>query len=76
MSEPTSTLDRIISDAIEKAKSDAIYAVFGAAQNDTVVAGMIRDAVIAHLRTPEGHAKIVALADKALAGLTARKGGY
>ena len=76
MAEPTSTLDRIISDAIEKAKTDAIYAVFGAAHSDTVVAGMIREAVVAHLRTPEGHAKIVALADKAIAGLTARKGGY
>ncbi len=76
MSEPTSTLDRIISDAIEKAKTEAIYQAFGNAQNDTVVAGLIRDAVVAHLRTPEGHAKIVAIADKAIAGLTARKGGY
>ena len=78
MSIPTPTvLDRIIADAIDKAREEGIRSVFSwSAENDADIKKILRDSVIEHLKSPEGKAKIIALADQAIESLTKGRRGY
>jgi hypothetical protein len=64
-------MDRIIAEALERAQTQAIDSVFARFGSDSEVMRLLREHVVAHLRSPEGRAKVVALADKAIERLMA-----
>ncbi len=63
---PPTIMDRIIEDALDKARRDAVEAVFTRFREDSKINDYVREQVMAYLKSPDGQAKIVALADEAI----------
>ena len=59
-------MDRLIEEALEKARKEAIEAIFGRFHEDSVIREELRKLTLEYLKTPEGHARIVDLANKAI----------
>lgn len=63
------TMDRIIDDALAKARDEAIASVFDRFGNDSEIDKLIRAQVVEYLKSEAGHAKIIELADKSIEAL-------
>lgn len=62
-------MDKIISDALENARKEAVESVFSRFGSESQLHQVLRTHVVDYLRTPEGTAKIIALADKTIESL-------
>lgn len=74
MSVTISPLDQIIADALDKARAEAVAAVFARFSNseDSEITKALREHVLAYLKSDEGQERIRGLCEKAIAGLTSQ----